>query len=262
MEKYIEYIETQTENNRVLIITDVHNCHKEWHDTDNYDRMEIMCDALKKEMELKPYDLILMLGDYSLDFWEWEICGSYLWENKVSRTKEFMERFYPKLPKKAYMIPGNHEQYSNEDWKGITGFEREFAVVYGDYVFAMLDTFAGNLDPKVHSDGEYTGINTAFLEEVLKRHKDKKIILCMHDLIIEKESEEARRLITEEKRIACAFAGHTHKSCTRILPEEWRGLAVFYSGDFSYNGGHIREKNWGYRIVEPGGGIYTDYIRV
>ena len=259
---YTEFEIDSTDNKRVLIITDIHNCHKQWHEADNDTRLEYMISALRKENEQKPYDIVLALGDYSLDFWAWEIGGSYLWDEPVSRTKEFMEKYYPRIPKKMYMIPGNHEQYSNEDWKKITGFEREYAIVYGEYVFVMLDTFAGDLGPKEDSDGKYTGINVPLVKAVLNNHPDKKIILCLHDLMEDKESEEARKLICEEKRIICAFAGHRHRSNIRMLDEEWRNLAVVYSGDFSYNGGHLKERNWGFRILELDSGFSTEYIRV
>lgn len=265
MEKY-NYTEYHVEgvgNKRVVIITDVHNCHVDWHDMPTYERMELLCSALTKEYENNPYDCLLALGDYSLDHWRWDIGGSYLWEKPVSKTQDFMNRFYSKLPLRLYMLPGNHEQYGEEDWKRITGFEREYAVVCGEYVFVMLDTFAGELDPKENSDGVYSGINADLVKAVLKNHPEKKLILCAHDLIIGEESKEARELIFKEKQILCAMTGHTHRDNTVILPDAWRNMPVFYCGDFSYNGGRQKEKNWGYRTIEfTDGGFSTEYVRV
>lgn len=93
-----------------------------------------------------------------------------------------MKKYCSRFPQKTYLIPVNHEQYGNEKWKEITGFDREFSVVYGNYVFVMLDTFAGELDPTENSDGVYTGINIDLLKEVLQNHPDKKIILCAHHM--------------------------------------------------------------------------------
>ena len=160
------------------------------------------------------------------------------------------------------MIPGNHEQYGNADWERITGYPREYSVVWGDTVFIMLDTFGGGLDPKENHDGVYTGINTELVKEVLNRHKDKKIVLCMHDLIPKYESEAARELVLTEPRIACAFTGHTHKNNVQLLDEAWHFLPIIYCGDFSYTGGSS-EKNWGYRILELNEkGMSTTYVRV
>ena len=263
MNNYTEYTVESAENKRIIIITDIHNCHFEWHDTKNEDRMELMCEMLEKEYGIKNFDAILALGDYSLDYWKWNEKGSYMWDPPVSRTDEFMKKYYTRFPAKTYIIPGNHELYSNEEWIYFTGFPREYSVVYGNYVFVMLDTFAGDLAPKEHSDGVYSGINVELVKDVLARHPDKKVILCTHDLVVSKESEETAELIRNEKRIICAFAGHTHKDNTVILPDAWRNMCVFYCGDFSYNGGRQKEKNWGYRILDFNGeSLSTEYKRI
>ena len=85
----------------------------------------------------------------------------------VSNTEKFMREVYLNFPAKTFLIPGNHEQYDNERWREITGFPRQFCVVYGNTVFVMCDTFAGELSPSRHSDGKYTGVDINFLEEVL-----------------------------------------------------------------------------------------------
>lgn len=258
---YTEYTLNPPENNRILLVTDIHNCHAEWYHTKNEDRMELLCKALTEAYEKRPYDVILCLGDYSLDFWVCNIGGSYLWDKPVSRTQEFVEKYRSRFPVQSFMIPGNHEQYGNEKWKEITGTPREFAVVYGDYVFAMCDTFAGNLDPTENSDGTYTGLNVDFLTEVLNAHPDKKIFLCAHDILADKENEAAKVLIRDNKQIICAFAGHIHQSITCFLDESWRNLPVIYCGDFSYEGIAYSDKpHWGFRFLNLGEHFTTEYI--
>ena len=250
--------------NRLLLVTDVHNCHIDWYNTTAEDRLSMMCRSFAEHHERQPYDAILSLGDYSLDFWKWNEGGSYLWNPPISRTDEFVRQYIPQMPTEFFMIPGNHEQYSHEDWRRITGRPREYAVVYGDYVFAMLDTFAGNLNPTENHDGCYTGINAAFLSAVLDDHPDKTVILCAHDIIPAMEQNHAAQtLIQSEPRIVCAFAGHIHRDNTVLLPPSWRCLPVFYCGDFSYNSGRTGEKNWGYRLLNLNGEtLSTEYIRV
>ena len=259
----MEYICPSTENKRILIATDLHYCDKIWHDRTKYERMKLLCEVINAEYEKQPFDLMLCLGDYSLDFWAWETKGTYLNTPSVSDTANFMKEVYPKFPVKPYMIPGNHEQYGNEKWKEITGFDRQYSIVYGDYVFLMCDTFAGNLDPTEHSDGTYTGIDTEFLKSALERHPDKKIILCAHDILTDMENEELKQLIRENERILCAFAGHTHRSNTLILDEEWRNLPIFYCGDFSYSNNSDKPGcNSGFRILDFSKGFSTIYIHV
>lgn len=260
--KYKTY-KVNVETKRLLFVTDIHNCRFEWCNTSNQERMELLCRSLREEYEKQPYDAILSLGDYSLDFWKWREGGSFLWETPVSNTDHFVKNYVPQMPVDFYMIPGNHEQYGNELWSKIVGKPREYVILYGDDVFVMLDTFAGHLDPKENHDGYYTGIHTDFLSQVLKDHPDKRIFLCAHDLCVPQESEASRTLIYENKRIVCAFAGHTHRDNTLILPESWRFLPLFYCGDFSYNGKSQEIKNWGYRILDLSGvSLSTEYIRL
>ncbi len=248
---------------RLILVTDIHHCNSNWYGETSDARMALLCRSMQDEYARKAYDAILSLGDYSLDFWAWNEGGSYLWDPPVSNTEDFVKRYVPQMPTDFYMIPGNHEQYSEETWETITGMPREYVIVYGEYVFVMLDTFAGELDPIVNHDGCYTGINTALLSEVLKDHPDKKIVLCAHDLYVHKESEEARALILENPNIICAFTGHRHTDNTLILPDFWRCLPVFYCGDFSYHDGSRKDKNWGYRVLDlTHAALSTEYVRV
>lgn len=257
-----EYI-VEKNHDRILLITDIHNCHIDWQDTRCEDRMNFLCECLKGEYEKHPYDCILALGDYSLDHWKWQEGGSFLWNPPVCRTKEFMEKYASQFPAKAYFIAGNHEQYGDKTWQELTGNPREFCIVYGEYVFAMLDTFAGDLDPSENSDGTYTGINPEFMQEIIKKHPDKKIVMCAHDIIFAGEPETSHKIISENSNIICGFAGHTHCSDISIADEKYRHIPVIYCGNFSY---YVESKNitpWGYRILDTKDNSFsTDYIDV
>lgn len=258
---YTEYVVPVSENRRILLVTDIHNCHINWYNTQTADRMEHLCNALCETHKKRPYDAILCLGDYSLDFWVWDIGGSCLWDPPISRTQEFVEKYRPRFPVPSFMLPGNHEQYGHEKWEALTGNPREFAVVYGDYVFAMCDTFAGNLDPRENSDGTYTGLNVAFLTEVLNAHPDKQVFLCAHDILADKESDEAKALIRDNRRILCAFAGHIHRSLTLFLDDSWRNLPVVYCGNYSYEGQAISDKpHWGFELLSLKKAPFAEYI--
>ena len=258
--EFKEYI-CEVNNNRVVLVTDIHYVPTPYLSTAPDKRMDFLCEDLQKEYENMPYDAILCLGDYSLDFWTGGTGGSYLNSPSVSNTQRFMDKVYSRFLQKAYVIAGNHEPYSEEDWLSITGFPRKYSIVYGDYVFLMCDTFGGELGPKEQSDGVYTGLDADFLKWALKRYKSKKFILCTHDLCPEQESEEVRSIVFENRNILFAFAGHTHKSNTVILTEDWRNLPVFYCGDYSYfpycKPDSIPE--WGLRTLELGDNISTQY---
>lgn len=258
---YPEYSLQNPKHKKILFLTDIHYCSQTWHGVENNERMNLLCTALKKEYERNPYDMILCLGDYSLDFW---CCGgSYLNSPKTCNTENFVKKVFPDFPAPAYMLPGNHEQYGDELWKNITGFPRRFSIIYDGCVFVMCDTFSGNLNPKENSDGVYAGINSDFLRNIISRHNDKKIFLCMHDLQPDKENEDIRKMIKENDNIICAFTGHTHSSNTLILSSQWRNLPVFYCGDFSYCANYTDDSkpHWGYRLLNLENNLSTEYIQ-
>ena len=132
---------------RVLLASDIHNNNQlNWYGVSNEKRMEMFVSAVNAEHEKQPFDLILLLGDYSLDFW---VHGGSVLNNGQSNTEDFVKNIASKFPADVpvFYLPGNHEQYGNKAWKKITGNDRFGTVVLGDNVFVMLDTFAGNLDP-------------------------------------------------------------------------------------------------------------------
>ena len=63
---------------RIILVSDIHHCHVTWYGVSSEERMERLVTHLNDEYERNPYDVILFLGDYSLDFWEWDIKGCYI----------------------------------------------------------------------------------------------------------------------------------------------------------------------------------------
>ena len=118
----IQYGVSGSENGlRVLITSDVHHTDVvTWYGIPSSLRMRFWADAINKEHEQKPFDLIIIAGDTSLDHYENK--GSYT-TNKVSTTKEFVDKYVSLLPKDVpvFILPGNHEQFSNSQWKELTG---------------------------------------------------------------------------------------------------------------------------------------------
>lgn len=228
---------------RVIITSDVHYCGRDWCGVDKDRRMEQFVVKLQSEYERDPYEMILILGDVSLDFWKWNEKGSYLTQGRAY-TGEFIETYCSRFPVPFYLIAGNHEQYGEEAWQKLTGFSRQFDVQLGNFVFVLLDTYAGGLDPTEHHDGVYTGIDAAYLEERLACYPDKKIILCSHYFDFSRESEEAKQLVCDD-RILCLFCGHTHKCNVVTLPEELDGKKLIFTGNY---GAEIPDRcMWGFR---------------
>ncbi|MBQ8849597.1 MAG: metallophosphoesterase [Clostridia bacterium] len=240
---------------RILIVTDTHYCHFDWYGVSADERMERLIRDINAEYERDPFEMILFLGDYSLDHWKWQIQGSWLKEGK-SYTDLFVKNYLDgALPTPYYMIAGNHEQYGHEKWKEITGCERQFYVTMDDYLFLMLDSYGANLDPTEHSDGTYSPMDVEWVKSVMEANPDKKVIVLTHYFDESKESDEAKAIIADE-RVICVFAGHTHRANIVTLSEACGSKKMIFAGNYSYCGSGSDpdpgEYLWGFRDLYLG----------
>ena len=246
---------------RVLFASDLHHCHMSWHGVDSDDRMERLIKAIEEEYAREPFDLFLMLGDYSLDFWAWATKGCYVNEG-VSYTDRFVKKIVPHIPCPSYMIAGNHEQYGHEKWKEITGCDRRAAIPYGKALFILLDNYGADLDPTEHSDGTYTQSDITYIREQMAAYPGAEhVFLCAHEFDMARESDEFKVLLREESRIVALLAGHTHLSKIVPLGEDCVDKLLLRTGQFSYSG-NIKESRWGWRELrfDDNGAVSTAYI--
>lgn len=230
----------------LILASDIHLCHADWLGVPSAERVQRLIDNLRCEYEKQPYEALLLLGDYSLDHWKWQIKGSYI-EQGLSYTKIFVEQYLSQLrdlPIEIRMIAGNHEQYGEELWHILTGHHREECFVTGDWLFILMDTFCANLDPTEHSDGTYTGADMDFIRKNMEQYPDKKVILCSHYLDPKRESEEFRALLRREERIICLVCGHTHRSEIWHMEKEYGEKCVLFTGQY---GEPPANTMWGYR---------------
>ncbi len=236
------------DSHRIILASDIHNCHVDWYGISNEERMERFVRHMCEEYEKDPYELILLLGDYSLDFWAWGIQGCYV-NKKESRTQEFVNKLMPRIPAPWKMIAGNHEQYGEAKWREITGCSRQDAVRIGNWLFILLDSFGANLDPQVHSDGTYSPIDVSFVQAQMEEFPDCRVVLCAHHFDFDHEGKETKELI-RDPRIACLFSGHVHLSSFLHLPEEFGGKPLIRTGNYSYSSDpNPLNDCWGFREV-------------
>ena len=160
------------------------------------------------------------------------------------------------------MIAGNHEQYGYEKWKNITGYSRQDYYVCDNFLFILLDTFGGNLDPTEFSDGTYTGADTDYIEELMKRFPRHNVILCAHFFNPDLESERFKSLLRENARIKCMVCGHNHYTHVNTLGEDFGGKSILYDGNYSYTKAKvITDCMWGFReIIINGDSVESKYV--
>ena len=220
---------------KVIFCSDVQLCHLDWYGRSSADRMENMIDTFNRLFEEKPYEKIVFLGDYSLDFWKWDIGGSVLREG-VSNTDNFVKHYAKRLKADYYMAPGNHDLYGYESWKKITGTDRDDAFVVGGYLIISCDNFSGVLEPDFHSDGIYTPTKLEFIREKMAEYPEVPVILCGHFFDKTKEPEAFFEFLKQEKRITLLICGHDHVVAIEDLGERAGNVSIYHDGHYSYSG--------------------------
>ena len=272
---------------RVLLVSDMHYTTEQTHDElvktypesrttpaagdafghTQAQKIQAVLQGILEENAKAPLDLVLVLGDLSVDDYDWR----NLPENYCV---QFREEVMKKLPCPVYAIPGNHDSYPNDRWREMFGYDRQFAVEQDGALFVMLDTFPNC--PAASGDGSgshYQPADAAFLEKVLKEHPGLPTFLCSHYFGEQNESEEFRRIVRENPNIYCLFRGHTHIERVIPLDESWGNKILVDIGGYGYtmkvfDGPDGKRKfdfnyfgidwAWGYEVLEIG----ADAIRL
>ena len=238
---------TPVQRKRILMASDIHLCHLDWNDVPCDVRVQNFIDDVRAEYEKEPFEALLLLGDYSLDYWKWQVQGSYLTQG-ISNTKRFVDEYLSQLktlPIEIRMIPGNHEQYGEELYYELTGHHREEIYVTGDWLFILMDTYKGGLDPTEHHDGVYTGADIDFVREQMAAYPDKKVVICSHYLEPWNETDEFKAILRDE-RVVCLFCGHNHKAEVWKLEEDCGNKIEACDGNY---GEATANCLWGFREV-------------
>lgn len=242
---------------RVLLLSDLHYCQEEYGGISIDEKAERIIRQINEEHKKCPFDMILFLGDYSLDYWAWSTRGTWITESK-SYTKLFVDRYCRSLPAPFYMLPGNHEQYDEEQWQQITGFHRSAHFVIGDYLFILWDSFGADLNPTEHTDGTYTPPNVGEILDIMSAHPEKKVILCSHSFQPTFAEEECA--LIRDSRVVCLFQGHTHHSGVITLPEEYGSKKLIQTGAWAFTS-PVTNLPWGIRdLYLKDDRIFSGYI--
>lgn len=221
----------------VLITSDVHYCATEWYGVGRNERLQLWVDAINEEHAANPFDVIIVAGDTSLDYYYAE--GSYT-STKLSMTKKFMKDYVSQLPKDVpvFVMPGNHEAYTNEKWKEITGQDRQQSYAIKGNLFIMLDNFGSEVGDKYDQKkgAPCTPTDVNYIKEQIAANPDcSKVWLIAHYFDTAKESDEFKELLKTEKKIKGLFEGHQHKNIVVDLGADFGGHKIAHTGNFSYS---------------------------
>lgn len=230
------------------------------------EKIAMVRDAILTEHEASPLDAVLVLGDLSIDDYDFR----NLPDNYCRR---FKEEVMDRLPCPAWALAGNHDSYPDEMWREVFGYGRQYALEIGGCVFLMADTFR---ETPAHgaSGSPYTPLDTDFLREMTEKYTGKPLCLCAHHIKEDGESPQTREWIRTAP-VVCLFRGHTHHNGVIATGEEYGHKPLIDIGGYAYNGIRTPEGKWvfsrfdfswawGYQILEwedEGDRMLTYHVR-
>lgn len=218
------------------------------------EKIEAVYQAIMDEYNEAPLDAVLVLGDLSIDDYDYrKLPHNY--------CEKFKEDCMDRLPCPAYAQPGNHDSHLNETWREVFGYDREFTVTFGDTVFLMADTFK-KVPASGASGAPYNPIDPELVKKTLEEYKGKNIFICAHHVGTNEGESELAQLIRENSELKCLFRGHTHHNAVIDLGEAYGNKKLVDIGGYGYNGMVLDGKYtfsvydhkwaWGYEILEIG----------
>ncbi len=184
-------------------------------------RMDIFTDLLLKEHGKAPIDALLLLGDVS--------------HEKLSNLEAFVSKHLSKLPFPVYLLPGNHENYTDEDYMRITGTPRQHTVTVDNFLFIMADVYRDLTHPH-----KYQGADIDFIKSACDSADGKTVILCAHYL--NAQDTELIEFLKQRNDIAAVAFGHTHKG--KFVPQGYMGKPHIDTGNFSFGLNMIDTSKW------------------
>jgi hypothetical protein len=245
---------------RILLTSDMHCTDlMTWYGVSDESRLQAWVDAVLAEHQKQPFDAMIVAGDISLDYH----AERTPYDKGHSTGLTFMQRFMSQLPPAEqlprFILAGNHEQFSHEDWRALVGNERQGALLLrhgavGEHLFVCLDSFHEDLGPTYDSSDKYSPADVDFIREQLRAHPEASVWLISHSFDMDKESDDFRSLLATEPRIRGLFMGHTHLNSCIPLGEAYRNLVIAQTGNFSYTCGSVERDFWGLRdlTILPG----------
>lgn len=234
---------------RVLITSDMHcTTLNEWYDVTVQDRMQLWVDAIIAEHEIKPFDLIIINGDVSLDYREGAGGGAVLTKG-ISETQFFMENYVSQLPEgvPVIVLPGNHEQYGEKEWQELTGNSRSETYILGNNLFIMPDSYGKHLNPTFNHSGYYTPFDVEYLQELVDQYPEHNVYIVSHSIDMIEQGSQFGDFLEKNKNVIGLFSGHTHEA-QNLEGKVYRGRVLAQTGNFGEAKAEDKENNfWGFR---------------
>ena len=260
---------------RVIVTSDMHYSmlqqYNKYYGVARGPRMQQWVDAIKYEHAQDPIDLIIINGDVSFDHIYDQ--GSYT-KYKVKDTQFFVNDYVSQIRAlgiPVFVMAGNHEQFNNEQWKEMTGNDRQCSFAIEGNLFIMLDTYATDLEPNYVDEARYTPVDVDYVKSEMAKYPDHQVWLVSHYFDKDAESDAFKELLKTEGRIKGLFGGHLHQNSAIKLGSAFGGKVIAQTGNFSYtwytaipseiNMEDVKNSFWGFRdLVITSEAAISNYI--
>lgn len=206
-------------------------------------RMQRLVDSLNEEYENNNFKFVIFNGDLiTLHENGWSNPNDGNSDTlRTERLKLLFSKYLSQLKMPYYAIRGNHDEYTAEEWKEITGCETQFAIDMEGYKILCIDTY-DNLNSTYDGEASVnTGVDAhlSWIDEQMEDaiNNSQKVICVFHDLDTNSipssiDTEFYNKYCsTLNNALAFIVAGHTHKSETQTYGVK----KLFHTGSF----GHI-----------------------
>ncbi len=216
--------------NRLIFVSDVHymtegvpqdkDGYQYYYGEENDFRIQKIITLLNEEYQKAPIDAVVFLGDST--------------HEKEAYFRELCTTWLPKLPCPAYLLPGNHENYSDEVWREMTGYGRQYNLKLPYVHILMCDCFSDARHPH-----QLQPVDMDFVSEQVKKYPGEKFLLCTHYFQMDEALEQ---WLFSTPEVIAIMHGHTHLSLPKV--ESFGGKKVISTGNFSYGLNMKQEDEW------------------
>ena len=228
------------------------------------ERMEELCNDIRREYNLRGLDGVFVLGDLSTDDWYPGIGSStgYVKNSCEVLWNKYLKPLQEELGIPVGIIGGNHDSYPDDVWFAFAGREKQFSMEFGDTAIIMMDTYdtdpkKGSKDDNNYANGVGCSIDIPWITAELEKYKDKEnVIIASHYFA---NSAELANVVKKYDNVICMLDGHTHHYVTKLFVDT--SVTYVNTGTYSYGTftGDFDEVCqtcgaygclWGFQIVE------------
>lgn len=281
---------------KILFVTDAHAGHPMGNFTlpdgklvGEWDRMDIMVDAINKEITYEDFDAIICLGDmtsneFNSDKVENDLSLSekykgtrfspreqFLIEHYTndqcyftsdSRENNFFKKlkneYMSKIDKPTFYIYANHDDLFDDEWEDFLGYGKNYIIHFGEELTVIC---ADNFHDQPECDGIFlygfgykaSDISKEFYEFCKNEIKGRKNVILASHFPQDECMPLLKKLVEENDNVIASICGHTHG----LNCESFGKKPRIESGHFSLelkSWGKADEKTgkgaWGFRYLE------------